>query len=127
MTEENSNMAQISKAIEMIAEAAKIVANSASEMDKKLAELSKEQIEIKKDLLEVKRMEMELKANSIERFKKIGQDDDLDFLKKMDVIENDFLDKTISRARELNRLHKEMRSETFNGITETELDRFARR
>jgi len=128
MTEPTNNeLDRIKTAIEMIGEAAKIVATAAIDMDKKFAELSKEQIEIKKELLEVKRLEMELTANSVERFKKIGQEDDLDFLKKMDIMENEFLDKTIARARELNKLHREMRDENTNGITEAELDRFARR
>lgn len=128
MTEPTNNeLDRIKTAIEMIGEAAKIVATSAIEMDKKFAELSKEQIEIKKELLEVKRLEMELAASSVERFKKIGQEDDLDFLRKMDIMENDFLDKTISIAKELNKLHKEMRDEATNGITEAEFDRFIRR
>jgi hypothetical protein len=83
------------------------IMKSNEEITRNLYDIQREQLNIRKELIAIQREEMNLKIDAIKGMKEITKNDDIDFLKQIDAIDNEYLDKSIERARKIQELHNE--------------------
>lgn len=83
------------------------ITKSNEEVTRNLFDIQREQLNIRRELVTIQREEMNLKIDAIKGMKEITKNDDIDFLKQIDALDNEYLDKSIERARKIQELHNE--------------------
>lgn len=83
------------------------IAKSNEDLMKSMFEIQREQLNVRRELVSIQREEMNLKVDAIKNFREVAKNDDLDFLKNLDVLDNEYLDKSIERAKKIQELHNE--------------------
>ena len=106
-----SEVHKMSSQVEQILKAIEDVKNSISkindDMARTLLDIQREQLNLRRELVSIQREEMNLRVDAVKNMKELTKNDDLDFLKRLDVIDNEYLDKTIERTKRIQELHNE--------------------
>jgi len=106
-TTEVCNMNDIEMVLKAMEDLRQSIMKSNEEITRNLYDIQREQLNIRKELIAIQREEMNLKIDAIKGMKEITKNDDIDFLKQIDAIDNEYLDKSIERARKIQELHNE--------------------
>ena len=106
-TTEVCNMNDIELVLKAMEDLRQSIMKSNEEITRNLYDIQREQLNIRKELIAIQREEMNLKIDAIKGMKEITKNDDIDFLKQIDAIDNEYLDKSIERARKIQELHNE--------------------
>lgn len=106
-TNEVLKMTTVEMILGAIEDLRKAIVKSNEDLTKNLYDIQREQLNIRRELISINREEMNLKIDAIKGMKEITKNDDIDFLKQIDAIDNEYLDKSIERARKIQELHNE--------------------
>jgi len=106
-TNEVLKMTTVEMILGAIEDLRKSILKSNEELTRNLYDIQREQLNIRRELIAINREEMNLKIDAIKGMKEITKNDDIDFLKQIDAIDNEYLDKSIERARKIQELHNE--------------------
>jgi len=106
-TNEVLKMTTVEMILGAIEDLRKSILKSNEELTRNLYDIQREQLNIRRELIVINREEMNLKIDAIKGMKEITKNDDIDFLKQIDAIDNEYLDKSIERARKIQELHNE--------------------
>ena len=106
-TSEVLNMSAVEDILAKIEELKNAISKSNEELTRSLFEIQKEQLNVRRELVSIQREEMNLKVDAIKNIREVSRSDDFDFLKNMDTLDNEYLDKSIERAKKIQELHNE--------------------
>lgn len=108
---EDNKMNEILQAIEKLMESMR---KANEEILRSLFEIQKEQLNVRRELVSIqreeiglKRDEMTLKVDAIKGIKEVTQNDDLKFLKELDTLDDEYINKSIERAKKIQEFHNE--------------------
>jgi len=100
-------MSAVEDILAKIEELKNAISKSNEELTRSLFEIQKEQLNVRRELVSIQREEMNLKVDAIKNIREVSRSDDFDFLKNMDTLDNEYLDKSIERAKKIQELHNE--------------------